>query len=153
MALKIGQKAPAWSGVNQNGETISSDQFLGKKVILFFYPKASTPGCTVEACNFRDNYADLAAKGFEVVGVSADSVKRQSNFATKQELNYNLIADEEKSIIMAFEAWGLKKFMGKEYDGIYRHTYVIDEEGVIEQVLEKVKTKEATEQVMALFEN
>ncbi|MGD1981690.1 MAG: thioredoxin-dependent thiol peroxidase [Flavobacteriales bacterium] len=153
MALKIGQKAPAWSGVNQNGENISSEQFLGKKVILFFYPKASTPGCTVEACNFRDNYADLAAKGFEVVGVSADSVKRQSNFATKQELNYNLIADEEKSIIMAFEAWGWKKFMGKEYEGIYRHTYVIDEAGVIEQVLEKVKTKEATEQVLELFEN
>lgn len=153
MALKIGQKAPAWSGVNQNGETISSEQFLGKKVILFFYPKASTPGCTVEACNFRDNYADLAAKGFEVVGVSADSVKRQSNFATKQELNYNLIADEEKSIIMAFEAWGWKKFMGKEYEGIYRHTYVIDEAGMIVQVLEKVKTKEATEQVLELFEN
>ncbi|MEK9997573.1 MAG: thioredoxin-dependent thiol peroxidase [Schleiferiaceae bacterium] len=153
MALKIGQKAPAWSGVNQNGENISSEQFLGKKVILFFYPKASTPGCTVEACNFRDNYADLAAKGFEVVGVSADSVKRQSNFATKQELNYNLIADEEKSIIMAFEAWGWKKFMGKEYEGIYRHTYVIDEAGMIEQVLEKVKTKEATEQVLELFEN
>ena len=153
MALKIGQKAPAWSGVNQNGENISSKQFLGKKVILFFYPKASTPGCTVEACNFRDNYADLAAKGFEVVGVSADSVKRQSNFATKQELNYNLIADEEKSIIMAFEAWGWKKFMGKEYEGIYRHTYVIDEAGMIEQVLEKVKTKEATEQVLELFEN
>ena len=153
MALKIGQKAPAWSGVNQNGENISSEQFLGKKVILFFYPKASTPGCTIEACNFRDNYADLAAKGFEVVGVSADSVKRQSNFATKQELNYNLIADEEKSIIMAFEAWGWKKFMGKEYEGIYRHTYVIDEAGMIEQVLEKVKTKEATEQVLELFEN
>lgn len=153
MALHIGQKAPAWSGVNQHGETITSEQFLGKKVILFFYPKASTPGCTVEACNFRDNYADLAAKGFEVVGVSADSVKRQSNFATKQELNYNLIADEEKSIIMAFETWGWKKFMGKEYEGIYRHTYVINEEGVIEQVLEKVKTKEATEQVLALFEN
>jgi peroxiredoxin Q/BCP len=153
MALKIGQKAPAWSGVNQNGENISSEQFLGKKVILFFYPKASTPGCTVEACNFRDNYADLAAKGFEVVGVSADSVKRQSNFATKQELNYNLIADEEKSIIMAFEAWGWKKFMGKEYEGIYRHTYVIDEAGMIEQVLEKVKTKEATEQVLELVEN
>ena len=153
MALKIGQKAPAWSGVNQNGENISSAQFLGKKVILFFYPKASTPGCTVEDCNFRDNYADLAAKGFEVVGVSADSVKRQSNFATKQELNYNLIADEEKSIIMAFEAWGWKKFMGKEYEGIYRHTYVIDEAGMIERVLEKVKTKEATEQVLELFEN
>lgn len=153
MALKIGQKAPSWRGVNQNGENISSEQFLGKKVILFFYPKASTPGCTVEACNFRDNYADLAAKGFEVVGVSADSVKRQSNFATKQELNYNLIADEEKSIILAFEAWGWKKFRGKEYEGIYRHTYVIDEAGMIEQVLEKVKTKEATEQVLELFEN
>src|SRR6056300_1952910 len=153
MALEIGSVAPAFSGVNQNGETISSEQFLGKKVILFFYPKASTPGCTVEACNFRDNYADLAAKGFEVVGVSADSVKRQSNFATKQELNYNLIADEEKSIIVAFEAWGWKKFMGKEYEGIYRHTYVIDEAGMIEQVLEKVKTKEATEQVLELFEN
>ena len=153
MALKIGQKAPAWSGVNQNGENISSEQFLGKKVILFFYPKASTPGCTVEACNFRDNYANLAAKGFEVVGISADSVKRQSNFATKQSLNYNLIADEEKSIIMAFEAWGWKKFMGKEYEGIYRHTYVIDEACLIEQVLEKVKTKEATEQVLELFEN
>ena len=108
MALKIGQKAPAWSGVNQHGESISSDQYLGKKVILFFYPKASTPGCTLEACNFRDHYSELSEKGFEVVGVSADSVKRQSNFATKQSLNYNLIADEEKSIIMAFEAWGWK---------------------------------------------
>ncbi len=151
MALQIGQEAPAWSGVNQHGETISSEGFKGKKVILFFYPKASTPGCTAEACNFRDHYADLAAKGFEVVGVSADSVKRQLNFATKQELNYNLIADEEKSIIEAFEAWGLKKFMGREFDGIYRHTYVIDENGVIEQVLEKVKTKEATEQILALY--
>ena len=151
MALQIGQEAPAWSGVNQHGESISSEGFKGKKVILFFYPKASTPGCTAEACNFRDHYADLAAKGFEVVGVSADSVKRQLNFSTKQELNYNLIADEEKSIIEAFEAWGPKKFMGREFDGIYRHTHVIDEQGVIEQVLEKVKTKEATEQILALY--
>ena len=151
MALKIGQSAPAWGGVNQHGEHITSAQFKGKKVILFFYPKASTPGCTVEACNFRDHYAHLASKGFEVVGVSADSVKRQLNFASKQELNYNLIADEDKSIILAFEAWGWKKFMGKEYEGIYRHTYVIDEEGVIEQVLEKVKTKEATEQILGLY--
>src|SRR6056300_2039206 len=151
MALKIGQQAPAWSGINQHGEHIDSSQFLGKKVILFFYPKASTPGCTAEACNFRDHYAELADKGFEVVGVSADSVKRQLNFATKQELNYNLIADEEKSIITAFEAWGPKKFMGREFDGIYRHTYVIDENGVIEQVLEKAKTKEATEQVLSLY--
>jgi peroxiredoxin Q/BCP len=107
----------------------------------------------VEACNFRDHYSELSEKGFEVIGVSADSVKRQNNFATKQRLNYSLIADEEKSIIMAFEAWGWKKFMGKEYEGIYRHTYVIDEEGIIEEVLEKVKTKEATEQVLEFFEN
>ena len=151
MALEIGSVAPAFSGVNQNGETITSEQFRGKKIILFFYPKASTPGCTVEACDFRDHYSDLAAKGFEVIGVSADSVKHQLNFATKQDLNYNLIADEEKSIITAFEAWGPKKFMGREFDGIYRHTYVIDEEGKIEHFIGKVKTKEAVDQVLALY--
>ncbi|HAP72027.1 MAG TPA: thioredoxin-dependent thiol peroxidase [Cryomorphaceae bacterium] len=151
MALEIGSVAPAFSGVNQNGETITSEQFRGKKIILFFYPKASTPGCTVEACDFRDHYADLAAKGVEVIGVSADSVQRQLNFATKQELNYNLIADEEKSIIMAYEAWGWKKFMGNEYEGIYRYTYVIDEQGKIEHFIGKVKTKEAVDQVLALY--
>jgi len=151
MALEIGSTAPAFSGVNQHGDTISSEQFRGKKIILFFYPKASTPGCTVEACDFRDHYADLVAKGFEVIGVSADSVKRQLNFSTKQELNYNLIADEEKSIIEAAEAWGPKKFMGREFDGILRHTYVIDEEGRIEHFIGKVKTKEAVDQVLALY--
>jgi len=151
MALEIGSTAPAFSGVNQHGDTISSEQFRGKKIILFFYPKASTPGCTVEACDFRDHYADLVAKGFEVIGVSADSVKRQLNFSTKQELNYNLIADEEKSIIEAYEAWGPKKFMGREFDGILRHTYVIDEEGRIEHFIGKVKTKEAVDQVLALY--
>ena len=151
MALEIGSTAPAFSGVNQHGDTISSEQFRGKKIILFFYPKASTPGCTVEACDFRDHYADLVAKGFEVIGVSADSVKRQLNFSTKQELNYNLIADEEKSIIEAYQAWGPKKFMGREFDGILRHTYVIDEEGRIEHFIGKVKTKEAVDQVLALY--
>ena len=151
MALKIGQEAPFWKGINQHGESISSEGLMGKKTILFFYPKASTPGCTVEACNFRDHYEDLVDKGFEVVGVSADSVKRQMNFSAKQKLNFSLIADEEKSIISAFEAWGNKKFMGKEYDGIFRHTYVIDEQGKIEHVLEKVKTKEATEQILLLY--
>jgi peroxiredoxin Q/BCP len=151
MALKIGQEAPSWKGINQHGESISSEGLMGKKTILFFYPKASTPGCTVEACNFRDHYEDLVDKGFEVVGVSADSVKRQLNFSAKQKLNFSLIADEEKFIISAFEAWGNKKFMGKEYDGIFRHTYVIDEQGKIEHVLEKVKTKEATEQILLLY--
>ena len=151
MALKIGQDAPSWKGINQHGESISSEDLMGKKTILFFYPKASTPGCTVEACNFRDHYEDLIDKGFEVVGVSADSVNRQLNFSAKQKLNFSLIADEEKMIITAFEAWGNKKFMGKQYDGIFRHTYVIDELGKIEQVLEKVKTKEATEQILSLY--
>ncbi len=151
MALKIGQDAPSWKGINQHGESISSEDLMGKKTILFFYPKASTPGCTVEACNFRDHYEDLVDKGFEVVGVSADSVNRQLNFSAKQKLNFSLIADEEKMIITAFEAWGNKKFMGKQYDGIFRHTYVIDELGKIEQVLEKVKTKEATEQILSLY--
>ena len=151
MALKIGQDAPSWKGINQHGESISSEGLMGKKTILFFYPKASTPGCTVEACNFRDHFEDLVDKGFEVVGVSADSVNRQLNFSAKQKLNFSLIADEEKMIITAFEAWGNKKFMGKQYDGIFRHTYVIDELGKIEQVLEKVKTKEATEQILSLY--
>lgn len=151
MALKIGQDAPSWKGINQHGESISSEGLMGKKTILFFYPKASTPGCTVEACNFRDHYEDLVDKGFEVIGISADSVKRQLNFSAKQKLNFSLIADEEKMIITAFEAWGNKKFMGKQYDGIFRHTYVIDELGKIEQVLEKVKTKEATEQILSLY--
>src|SRR5210317_387991 len=151
MALEIGSAAHAFSGVNQYGETIHSEQFRGKKIILFFYPKASTPGCTVEACDFRDHYADLVAKGFEVVGVSADSVKRQLNFATKQELSYNLIADEEKTIIEAYKAWGPKKFMGREFDGILRHTYVIDEAGKIEHFIGKVKTKEAVAQVLSLY--
>jgi thioredoxin-dependent peroxiredoxin len=151
MALKIGQEAPSWKGINQHGESISSEGLIGRKTILFFYPKASTPGCTVEACNFRDHYEDLVDNGFEVVGVSADSVKRQLNFSAKQKLNFSLIADEEKSIISAFEVWGNKKFMGKQYDGIFRHTYVIDEQGKIEHVLEKVKTKEATEQILSLY--
>ncbi len=151
MALSIGTPAPAFSGTNQHGEPISLEQFKGKKVVLFFYPKASTPGCTAEACSFRDHYSELADKGFEVIGVSADSVKRQLNFASKQELNYNLLADEEKSVINAYQAWGWKKFMGREFEGILRHTYVISEDGTIEQFIDKVKTKEAAEQILSLY--
>ena len=107
--------------------------------------------CTVEACNFRDHYADLASKGFEVVGVSADSVKRQLNFATKQELNYNLIADEDKSVIRAFGVWGEKKFMGKIYDGIHRTTFLIDENNIIQGIIEKPKTKAHVEEILEVF--
>lgn len=150
--LKIGDMAPDFKGVDQDGNPVAYADYKGKKLIVFFYPKASTPGCTAESCNFRDHHADWKAKGYEVVGVSADSVKRQKNFATKNELPYKLIADEEKEVIQAFGAWGPKKLYGREYEGIYRYTFVIDEEGKIEHIVNKVKTKEATEQLYGIIE-
>lgn len=146
--LKIGDMAPGFSSKNQYGKNISLSDFKGKKVVLFFYPKASTPGCTAEACNLRDNYQTFQNKGYEVIGVSADSEKRQLNFSNKQELPYSLLADEEKEVIMAYGVWGAKKFMGKEYDGIHRTTFVIDENGKIEDIISKVKTKEHTAQIL-----
>ena len=146
--LKIGDMAPEFSAKNQYGETIDLKDFKGKKVVLFFYPKASTPGCTVEACNLRDNYSAFQQKGYEIIGVSADSEKRQLNFSNKQELPYSLLVDEDKEVIMAYGVWGPKKFMGKEYEGIHRTTFVIDEQGVIEDVITKVKTKEHSAQIL-----
>ncbi len=146
--LKVGDKAPEFSAKDQYGKTIESKELKGKKVVLFFYPKASTPGCTVEACNLRDNYETFQRKGYEVIGVSADSEKRQLNFSTKQELPYSLLADEDKEVIMAYGVWGPKKFMGKEYEGIHRTTFVIDENGMIEDVILKVKTKDHTAQIL-----
>ena len=145
--LKIGDQAPDFKGVDQDGNPITFADYQGKKLVVFFYPKASTPGCTVESCNFRDHYSDWQAKGYSIIGVSADSVKRQKNFATKNELPYPLIADEKKEVIEAFGAWGPKKLYGREYEGIYRYTFVIDEEGKIAHVLHKIKTKEATQQL------
>jgi len=146
--LKIGDKAPGFSVKDQFGKTIDLKDFKGKKVVLFFYPKASTPGCTVEACNLRDNYQTFQSKGYEILGVSADSEKKQLNFSTKQKLPYSLLADEDKEVIMAYGVWGPKKFMGKEYDGIHRTTFVIDEEGNIMDVITKVKTKEHSAQIL-----
>ncbi|MDN3644226.1 thioredoxin-dependent thiol peroxidase [Lutimonas halocynthiae] len=146
--LKIGDKAPQFKATDQYGKTIELNDFKGKKVVLFFYPKASTPGCTVEACNLRDNYQSFQSKGYEILGVSADSEKRQLNFSNKQELPYSLLADEDKSVIMAYGVWGPKKFMGKEYDGIHRTTFVIDGDGIIEDIITKVKTKEHTSQIL-----
>ena len=146
--LKIGDKAPGFAAKDQYGKTINMEDFKGKKVVLFFYPKASTPGCTVEACNLRDNYQSFQSKGYEILGVSADSEKRQLNFSTKQELPYSLLADEDKEVIMAYGVWGPKKFMGKEYDGIHRTTFVIDEDGKIEDVITKVKTKDHSAQIL-----
>lgn len=148
ITLKVGDKAPNFKALNQQGNTIQLDDFKGKKLVLFFYPKASTPGCTMEACNLRDNYQQFLAKGYEILGVSADSAKRQQNFIKKNELPFPLLADEDKTVINAFGVWGPKKFMGREYDGIHRTTFVINEKGIIEDIITKVKTKEHTSQIL-----
>lgn len=147
-SLKIGDQAPNFVSKDQDGNPVSLADYKGKKLVLFFYPKASTPGCTVEACNLRDNYERFQSLGYEILGVSADSERRQTNFRNKHEFPYPLLADEEKTVINAFEVWGPKKFMGKEYDGIHRTTFVIDENGIIEEVITKVKTKEHTNQIL-----
>ena len=146
--LKVGDKAPNFTAKDQDGNTISLSDYIGKKLVLFFYPKASTPGCTVEACDLRDNYNRFQSLGYEILGVSADSEKRQTNFRNKYKFPYPLLADEDKTVINAFEVWGPKKFMGRTYDGIHRTTFVIDENGIIEQVITKVKTKTHSEQLL-----
>ncbi len=147
-SLKVGDKAPDFEGVNQNGENISLKDFAGKKLILYFYPKDNTPGCTAESCNLSDNYESWLDKGFEVVGVSPDSQKSHQKFAEKFGFRFNLIADTEKEILEAYGAWGLKKMYGKEYMGVLRTTFVIDEKGVIVEIFEKVKTKDHTNQIV-----
>ncbi|WLD25082.1 thioredoxin-dependent thiol peroxidase [Flavobacterium dauae] len=148
--LKTGDKAPGFSGIDQNGNTVNLSDFKGKKVVLFFYPKASTPGCTAEACDLQNNIDRFIKANYQVIGVSADSQKRQLNFAKKNNLEYPLIADEEKVIIKDYGVWGPKKFMGREYDGIHRTTFVINEEGVIADIITKVKTKEHSNQILDL---
>lgn len=149
--LKVGDKVPLFQGVDQDGKTISSTDFKGQKLVVFFYPKASTPGCTAEACDLRDNEEALKAQGYALLGVSADSVERQKKFADKHQLPFSLLADENKEVINAFGVWGPKKFMGKVYDGIHRTTFIIDEEGNIAHIISKVDTKAATAQVLALI--
>lgn len=146
--LKVGDTAPEINSVDQNGDTITLEQFKGKKVILYFYPKDMTPGCTVQSCNLRDNYKDLIAKGYVVLGCSADSPSRHVKFIEKHELPFPLISDESKEVLNAYGVWGPKKFMGKEYDGIHRTTFVIDKEGIIEDVITKVNTKDHTNQIL-----
>ncbi|MDO6596834.1 thioredoxin-dependent thiol peroxidase [Oceanihabitans sp. 2_MG-2023] len=146
--LQVGDTVPNFTVNNQDGEAISLSDYKGKKLIVFFYPKASTPGCTVEACNLRDNYKVLQEQGYELLGVSADSEKRQTNFRNKYEFPFPLLADEEKVVINAFGVWGEKKFMGKTYDGIHRKTFLLDENGVVERVIDKVKTKDHAAQIL-----
>ncbi len=147
--LKVGDKAPNFSAKDQDGNTISLGDYKGKKLVVFFYPKASTPGCTAEACNLNDNYERFQSQGYEILGVSADSAKRQANFKNKYGFQYPLLADEDKAVIEAFGVWGPKKFMGREYDGIHRTTFVIDEDGILQDVITKVKTKEHTNQILS----
>ena len=147
--LQAGDQVPDFKAVDQDGNEVKLSDYKGKKLIVFFYPKASTPGCTAEACNLRDNYKELQDKNYSLLGVSADSQKKQTNFKNKYEFPFPLLADEDKTVINTFGVWGPKKFMGKEYDGIHRTTFIIDEEGKVERVIEKVKTKDHAAQILA----
>lgn len=146
--LTAGDTAPYFTGTDQNGNEIKLDDFRGKKIALYFYPKDNTPGCTTQACNLRDNYQDLQKAGYQVIGVSADSVKSHKKFEEKYDLPFPLIADTDKKIIEDYGVWGPKKFMGKKYDGIHRITFLIGETGKIEKSIDKVKTKSHTEQIL-----
>ena len=146
--LKKGDKAPVFNSINQNGEIVSLVDFLGKKIILYFYPKDMTPGCTAQSCDLRDNYKKLINSGYIVLGCSADSPARHLKFIDKYELPFDLISDEKREVLNSYGVWGPKKFMGREYDGIHRTTFVINEQGVLEDVITKVKTKEHTNQIL-----
>lgn len=149
--FEAGDEAPDFTAKDQNGKEVSLSDYRGKKVILYFYPKDNTPGCTKESCNFRDNYSALAKQGFEVIGVSADNEKSHQKFIGKYDLPFTLIADTDKEVINKYGVWGPKKFMGKSYNGINRKTFIINDEGKIDHIIEKVKTKEATEQVLEII--
>jgi peroxiredoxin Q/BCP len=146
--LKIGDQAPNFSGVDQNGKEHTLADYKGKKLVVFFYPKANTPGCTAEACDLRDNYERFKAANYELLCVSADTIKAQKKFEENYNFPFALLADETKSVIQAFGVWGPKKFMGKEYDGIHRTTFVIDENGMLTDIITDVKTKAHTAQLL-----
>lgn len=146
--LKIGDKAPEINSVDQNGNQITLNQYKGKKVVLYFYPKDMTPGCTAQSCNLSDNYKLLQKSGYDVIGVSCDSIKRHQKFIEKYSLPFNLVSDENQKVVNDYGVWQLKKFMGREYMGIMRTTFLIDENGVIEDIITKVNTKEHTTQII-----
>ncbi len=148
--LKVGDKAPELGIKDQNGKNHQLADYKGKKIILYFYPKDLTPGCTMESCNLRDNYDVLKNKGYEVIGVSADNELKHQKFIAKHKLPFNLLADTNKELLNRYGIWGEKKFMGKTYDGIHRTTFIIDEEGMIEDIITKVKTKDHTNQILAV---
>ena len=146
--LNIGDKAPEINAVDQNGNQITLDQYKGKKVVLYFYPKDMTPGCTAQSCNLSDNYTLLQKNGYDVIGVSCDSIKRHQKFIEKHSLPFNLVSDEDQKVVKDYGVWQLKKFMGREYMGIVRTTFLIDEKGIIQDIIEKVNTKDHTSQIV-----
>lgn len=146
--LQVGDTVPNFNSTDQDGNPVSLSDYKGKKLVVFFYPKANTPGCTAEACDLRDHYSKLQEKGYELLGVSADSEKKQKSFQEKYAFPFPLLADESKEVINAFGVWGPKKFMGKDYDGIHRMTFIVDENGKVDRVIDKVKTKEHAAQIL-----
>lgn len=146
--LKPGDKAPDFKGIDQQGNSLSLNNYKGKKLIIYFYPKDDTPGCTAQACNLRDNYALLKKKGYQIVGVSADGEKKHKKFAEKYQLPFPLIADTDMNMIKAYDVWGEKKFMGRVFDGINRTTFIVDEKGIIEKIILDIKTKHHTQQIL-----
>ncbi len=150
--LKEGDKAPIFKGIDQHGEEITLDQYKGKKVVLYFYPKDNTPGCTAESCNLKDNYDDFVKKGFDIIGVSPDSEASHIKFIAKYDLPFRLISDPEKEILKSYNAWGEKKLYGRVYDGVLRKTFIIAEDHTIEKIFEKVKTKDHTNQIFKELE-
>lgn len=146
--LQEGDKAPSINAVDQDGKPVTLEQYSGKKLILYFYPKDNTPGCTAESCNLRDNYDEILKSGYDVVGVSPDSEKSHQKFIEKQNLPFRLIADVDKKVCEDYGVWGLKKFMGKEYMGVNRTTFVIDGNGIIEKIITKVQTKDHAAQII-----
>ena len=151
--LKEGTKAPAFKGVDQDGNSISLSDFKGKKVVLYFYPHDGTPGCTAQACNLRDNYAQLINSGFQIIGISTDTVKSHKKFETKYNLPFPLIADEDNSIADKYGVWGQKKFMGREFIGIHRTTFLIDESGKIRSIINKPNTKDHADEIIKKWED
>ncbi|WP_036384589.1 thioredoxin-dependent thiol peroxidase [Muricauda sp. MAR_2010_75] len=146
--LKVGDKVPEFSAKDQDGNTINLSDYKGKKLVVFFYPRANTPGCTLEACNLRDNYKALQDAGYEILGVSADSERKQANFKKKYDFPFPLLADEDHTVLEIFGVWGPKQFMGRKFDGIHRTTFVISGDGIVERVIDKVKTKDHAAQIL-----
>ena len=148
MNLKIGDKAPDFEGKNQNNESVKLSNFIGEKVVLYFYPRDNTPGCTAQACNLKDNFNELSRKGYKIIGVSSDSIKSHKKFEEKYSLPFDLISDEDKAIHKSYGTWIEKSMYGRKYMGTARWTFIINENGIINNIIEKVKTKEHTNQIL-----